>query len=135
MPGLRLAPLLSALLAAAASAVAFAVVRTEGRVLQWSMAPLGLAVFGWAASFLWGCRHIAYVSATLHANAGLLTVQSGNHPQVGHHPQLMQVAVDGIREAAENNSNKAGTAGRRQFRSFILGCGMFLVWRILEMAS
>jgi hypothetical protein len=121
------------LLAAATSAVAFVATRTEGRILGWGMAPLGLAVIGWAASFLFGCRHLAYVSATLYANAGLLKVQSGEDRRVGGHPEAIAMAADGIRSAAERNSDRAGELALWQFRCFLGGCALFLVWRVIEM--
>ena len=40
------------MLAAAASAVAFAVTRTDGLLLSWSMVPLGLAVTGQVPAFI-----------------------------------------------------------------------------------
>lgn len=76
------------LLAAAGAAIGFALSQTHDSVLSRSQLPLGAAVLCWGLSFFFGCRHLAYVSSTLYANAELLKVEGGQHPEVGRHPQL-----------------------------------------------
>ena len=93
------------LLVVAASAIALVVQRTTGRLLNWNMIPLGLAVAFWAGSFFAGCRNRAYFSSTLYANAALLQVQDATHPDVPRHPDAVVAAAQGIREAADHNSS------------------------------
>lgn len=121
------------LLAVAASAIAFAVQRTTGRPLTWSMIPLGLAVACWAVSFFAGCRNRAYFSSTLYANAALLQIQDGTHPDVARHPDAVAAAAEGVREAAEHNSSMANFWGHLQFRLLVVGATCFLVWHVIEM--
>jgi hypothetical protein len=103
------------LLAAVGAAIALVVNQTQGAKLAWSQLLLACAVALWALSFFFGCRHLSYVESTLFANAALLKVEAGEHPQVGRHPELMAVASEGIREAIESNSNWAGRFARWQF--------------------
>ena len=70
-----------------------------------AQAPLGLAVVGWGLSFFFGCRHLAYVSSGLYANAKLLKIERGAHLEVGQHPQIVAAASEGIRSAVEFNSD------------------------------
>ena len=121
------------LLAIAASAIALVVQRTTGRPLTWSMIPLGLAVACWAGSFFAGCRNRAYFSSTLYANAALLQVQDGTHPNVPGHSDAVIAAAQGVREAAEHNSSMANFWGHLQFRLLVLGAICFLVWHVIEM--
>jgi len=121
------------LLAVAAAAIALVVQRTTSRPLTWSMIPLGLAVACWAGSFFAGCRNRVYFSSTLHANAALLQVQNGSHPDVSGHPDEVIDAAQGVREAAEYNSSMANFWGHLQFRLLVLGATCFLVWHVIEM--
>ena len=121
------------LLAVAASAIALVVQRTTGSPLNWNMIPLGLAVACWAGSFFAGCRNRAYFSSTLYANAALLQVQDGTHPDVPSHPDAVVAAAQGIREAADHNSSMTNFWGHLQFRLLVLGATCFLVWHVVEM--
>jgi hypothetical protein len=121
------------LLAAAGAAIALAVNQTQGAQLAWSQLTLAAGVLLWAMSFFFGCRHLAYVCSTLYANAELLRVESGIHPGVGQHPQLMSAAREGIRQAIESNSKRASRFARWQFACLILGAIGYLAWHVLEM--
>lgn len=121
------------LLAAAGAAIGFAVNQTHDSVLSRSQLPLGAAVLCWGLSFFFGCRHLAYVGSTLYANAELLKVESGQHPEVGRHPQLMAAASEGIRSAIEDNSNRANRLGHMQFRFLVVGAVLYIGWHVLEM--
>ena len=121
------------LLAAVGAAIALAVNQTQGGKLAWSQLPLACAVALWALSFYFGCRHLAYVESTLFANAALLKVEGGEHPQVGNHSELMAIASEGIREAIESNSNRASRFARWQFNCLLLGAISYLGWHVFEM--
>jgi hypothetical protein len=121
------------LLAAAASAIALAVNRTAGTALAVSQIPLGAAVACWALSFYFGCRHVSYVAATLRANVALSMIQSGVHPEVPAHPQYIQAAAEGTREAGEGNAEGAGRNARRQFQMLVAGAVFYLAWHVLGM--
>lgn len=121
------------LLAAAASAIALVVQRTTGETLNWKMLPLGLAVICWGWSFFSGCRNRAYFCSTLYANAALLKIQNGTHPEVPNDPDYIEAAYSGVRSAAENNSTKANFWGNMQFRALIAGAMFFLAWHVMGM--
>lgn len=121
------------LLAAAGADIGFALTQTQNIGLSCSQTPLGIAVFLWGLSFYFGCRHLAYVSSTLYANAALLKIESGQHPEVGYHPQYMQAASEGVRQAIESNSETANQLGHWQFRTLIAGAVFYVLWHILEM--
>ncbi len=121
------------LLAATGAAIALAVNQTRDAALAWHQTPLAFAVLCWALSFLFGCRHIAYVNSTLHANAEYLRVVSGQHPEfAGVHPQLVAAARDGIRSAMEHNADCANCNSHRQFRFLVTGAVFYVIWHVLE---
>jgi hypothetical protein len=122
------------LLAAAASGIALAVQRTGGEPLRWSMIPLGLSVACWGASFFAGCRNRQYYASTIHANAALIQVRKGNHPEVGLNPNNIATAVPYITKAMEDNSRVATRWAHIQFYSLIAGAVLFVAWHILTMA-
>jgi hypothetical protein len=121
------------LLAAAGAAIALAVNQTQGLAMAWSQVPLAAGVLSWGLSFFFGCRHLAYVSSILYANAELLRVESGQHPHVGDHPQLMGAASEGIRQAIQSNSERANRLGHLQFRFLVAGGALYILWHVLEM--
>lgn len=118
------------LLAVAASAIALGVNRTTGLSLAITQIPLGAAVLLWSLSFLFGCRHLGYVTATLKTNAELLTIQGGEHPQFPPHPDIVQVA----RSTADENAEGASRNAKRQFGFLVGGAICYVAWHVLEMA-
>lgn len=85
------------------------------------------------SSFFCGCRHLEYVNSTLYANAALLTIESGQHPEFGNHPQSIQAASEGVRQAIEQNAESANRLGHWQFRFLIAGAVFYVTWHVLEM--
>ena len=121
------------LLAAVGAAIALAINQTQGAKIAWSQLPLAIAIILWSLSFFFGCRHLAYVESTLFANASLLEVKSGQHPEVDTHPQMMAAASEGIREAIKSNSKWAVRFARWQFNCLLLGAISYLGWHVFEM--
>lgn len=122
------------LLAATAAAIGFALNQTQAATLTWFHLPVGVAVLLWGGSFFCGCRHLAYVNSILYANAEMLRIEAGQHPQVGNHPDYMQAASSGIRQAMERNSNSANQLGHWQFRLLIAGAIFYIAWHVLQMS-
>jgi hypothetical protein len=115
-------------LAAAASAIAFAVQKTDSLEVSWSMLPLGLAVLAWGMSFYFGCKNLNWVQAATFANYNLLCLKQGVHPQQPGHPQALQAALEGVTSALEANAERASFYGAWQFRLLIVGAALFLCW-------
>jgi hypothetical protein len=121
------------LLAAAGAAIGLAVNQTQTARLTWSQMPLGAAALSWGLSFFFGCRHLAYVASSLYSNVELLRVESGQHPELGQHPQVIAAASQGIWQAIETNSNRANRLGQWQFRLLIAGAILYVAWHVVEM--
>jgi hypothetical protein len=121
------------LLAAAWAAIGFAINQTTGKALAWPQIPLAGAALCWGLSFFLGVRHLAYGSSILYANMELLRVQSGQHPEVGTHPEMIAAASEGIRRAVESNNKRANHLGHLQLTFLILGAVLYVGWHVFEM--
>ncbi|MFI5394058.1 MAG: hypothetical protein ACHQ9S_00870 [Candidatus Binatia bacterium] len=120
------------ILAAAASAIGFALNQTNGRSLSWSLAPLGIATASWLLSFYWGCRYLQSVGSILLGNLELLRVQAGEHPKAAT-PHEIAIASRVINERLAEKSEQASTLAKRQFAALIAGGVFYIVWHVLEM--
>lgn len=123
------------LMSVAGAAIAFAVHRTSGMVLDWFMIILAIAVTLWAISFIAGCQRRNYIGSNLFANMDLLRVQNGEHPEVGMHPQKIAAASEGIISAMKHNSDRASFWANVQLYSLIIGAIIFIIWHAIEMAN
>lgn len=121
------------LLAIAASGIAYAVHTTSSAKLSWEVAPLGVAVLLWGASFFSGCRYVDSRSMSLFVNATLLKMQSGTHEMTGMHPDKIAIGVDVAREHLELNNGKQKFWCSWQFRFLVLGAIAFVAWRVFSM--
>jgi hypothetical protein len=121
------------LLAADASAIAYALNRAEGRLLTVFLVPWGLSLLFWGASFFFGCMHILYLTSNLYANINLIEVQKGEHPDAGQNPQLINAATKGIQSAMEYNDDKATLFGKLNFSLFLSGVVTYIIWQVLVM--
>jgi len=118
------------LLAAAASALAFAVQKTAGLTINWWLLPAAVAALFWGVSFFFGCKNLIWVQTAIYANYNLLSLKRGVHPEQPPHPQL---AISGVEKALDSNAKKAQFYAKWQFRCLVLGGVFFLAWHVLEM--
>lgn len=121
------------LLAAAGTAIGWALTRTENRALSSSMTALGIAVVCWGGSFWCGCRKLVYVDSFLYSNLELLAIESGTHPEVGADHRMVAAASEGARRGLARNSATGAGLSRWQFRLFVLGGVAYIAWHVIEM--
>ena len=82
------------MLAASASAIAYALNRAQDRSLSFIHIPWGVALFLWGISFYFNYMHLEYVNSTLFANVEFVRIQKETHPEVGTNPQVIEAATD-----------------------------------------
>lgn len=121
------------LLAAAGAAIALAVNQTHDAKLTWSQSSLAFAVWFWALSFYFGCRHLICVESALFNNVDLLMVESGKHPDLEPDPQLLVLVAENIRKRFQTLSEQAKRFARLQFGCLVLGALSYIGWHVLEM--
>jgi hypothetical protein len=121
------------LIVIAGSCIALSVQRTTGTHPTWPMLFLAAAVLCWAVSIVAGLRNRHHVQAALKVNADLLRVESGEDPDVGKDPKLIQGASKIIAAKWQDYSARAGFLAHLQFLLLLVGAALFLVWHVVEM--
>jgi len=123
------------LMAVAASAIGLCVSRTTGRHLEWTMLPLGAAVFAWGLSFFFGCLNRQRYTSTLMANHHLLQVMK--NPVQTHDPEH-DAKITSFRDSFETlktNARWSNIWATAQFWLLVVGAVLFLLWHVLEMKA
>lgn len=121
------------LLAVTASAIAFAVQKTDSSIFTFSLAPIGIAVISWCASFYCGCKNLVWVQTAVMANYNLLQLNMGVHPDQPNSPEYLEAAKEGVRIAIDKNIIEAQNYAISQYRLLITGAVFFLIWHLVEM--
>lgn len=121
------------LIALSVTAIGFSVYKTTGQELKWIQLPLAFSVASWGLSVLCGLKFLKYVISTLYANNAYFDILQGKHPKVGNHPQKIEAATSGIKQAMQTNSNRASSYSKWQGRLFYVGIILFIVWHVFEM--
>lgn len=121
------------LLAVTASAVAFAIQKTDVSLITISLLPLGCAVLCWGGSFYFGVNKLKSVQAALTVNERLLKLEMEIHPDQPDDPQEKQKAIDLTMSALKLNIDDAQFYSDWQFRLLITGAVLFICWHIVEM--
>ncbi len=122
------------LLAVAASAIAFSVGKTSGRIISWSMLPLGVAVILWAVSFYCGCKIINFIQLLFQSNYYVLQLKMGVHSNQLKDKLTLDAEINKVESTIKSNIMKAAFFNDWQFRLLILGAVCFVAWHIFEMA-
>ena len=116
------------LLAAAGSAIALAVNRTEQRTMEFTMLPLGVAVLLWGLSFFCGFRQLVNEAHSMYANIEMMRIaRSGLTKE-----QIVEL-LEEFKQVDTQKRKRADIFGKFQFQFLILGALMYIVWHILEM--
>jgi len=121
------------LMAVAASAVAFAIQKTNGLPLAWSHAPLGLSVIAFGVSFWCGAKTQMWVMAATRANYDMLQLERGLHEEQPLPGAYTDAATEATHQAMEHNTDKALTCEKWLHRTFITGGLAFVAWQVLQM--
>lgn len=114
-------------LAASGSAIAFALLRTEGQIPRVWMLPVCLALVCWGISFYLGCEHLLSRSKVLIANWRVLDMQAGA-PDAKN--ELQVEAATRLQQAAERDNANSRRFGRWQYYLFLLGAIFYVLGHI-----
>jgi hypothetical protein len=111
-------------IAASGAAIAYALARTEGERPAWWMAPVGVAIVMWGASFFCGTRYAQNRALVMNLDFELALYAENPPPNI-----TVEKA-----EADVNALLKAGSSfGRWQLRWMFAGCVAYVVghvWRL-----
>lgn len=123
------------LIALSVSAIAFSVQKTINEPLLLRQIPLGLAVLFWAGSIYTGLTLLKRGLDILYTNNAYFEALKGNLPETKGKPELNIIAANTLLEIMEQKVENASKYFKWQFRLFLGGIGLFVVWHIIEMAS
>lgn len=118
------------LLAVSASAIAFAIQKTEGRAPALDLCVVGAAALCWGLSFYFGCKNLVWVQTALYTNFSLLQLQNGTHPKQPDSVDELFIAIEATRSATNSHVEKVRGYAIWQFRFLILGALLFIAWHV-----
>ena len=107
--------------------------QTQTAALDWRHGTLAAAVVCWAASFFCGCKYLDYIATGLYANAELLRVQTGQHPDTGQDSAAIASRSRALRDALESTGARSVWYANWQFRLLTIGAVFYIAWHIGEM--
>lgn len=122
------------LLAAAASAIGFAMTQSKVEPLEWIHIPLGLSVILWALSFISGLRFIEYSTSFTFQNQNYLAFKR----EIKSYSQIEAVKLLNefkahMSKTSEKQLQKMKFYGSTQSISLLLGALSYIVWHIIRM--
>jgi len=121
------------ILAAAASAIAYALNRAQDRSLTPILIPWGIALLLWGLSFYFGCRHLNKVDTIFYQNIEGLKIEAGRNPKIGNNPAVVAVAIEEFVKVTARESEIAHILARLQFWFFVAGALAYITWQVIEM--
>jgi hypothetical protein len=123
------------ILAASASAIAFALVRTEGQAMACWMAPVGVAIALWGLSFWAGAEHVLARHEIFFLNLQLLKVEEGTDPVASRDQTKQKIIAEFITEEANRRNKAARMLGRAQYLLFLGGAVAYVCGHIMRLIS
>jgi len=122
------------LLAAAASAIAFAMTQSKVEPLEWIHIPLGLSILLWALSFISGLRFIEYSTSFIFQNQNYLAFKRElkSYSRV-EAVKLLNEFKTRMSETNEKQLQKMKFYSSTQSISLLLGALSYIVWHIFRM--
>lgn len=122
------------LLAAAASAIGFAMTQSKVEPLEWIHIPLGLSIVFWALSFISGLRFIEYSISFTFQNQNYLAFKR----EIKSYSEIEAVKLlnefkTQLSKTTEKQQNKMKFYSSTQSISLLLGALSYIVWHIVRM--
>lgn len=122
------------LLAAAASAIGFAMTQSKVEPLEWIHIPLGLSIVFWALSFISGLRFIEYSISFTFQNQNYLAFKR----EIKSYSEIEAVMLlnefkTQLSKTTEKQQNKMKFYSSTQSISLLLGALSYIVWHIVRM--
>lgn len=121
------------IIALCVSAIGFSIHITLNRKLSLSLIPIGLSVFSWSISIIYGFKFVEIMLSLLRVNNNYIEVINGNNPISGTDIQKIKIGVDVLMKEMDKGGSIANKYRKRQYRFFFLGMIFFIVWHILEL--
>lgn len=120
------------------AAIGFTVAYTKDlNILSFTQIPLFMAVLSWCFSIICGTEFIKYKQSTLHDQNDIFNMQNGNRDKITKLEKSKGLTDAEITKLIINNielkGEKMSKYGSYTKILLILGCGLFICWRLIEM--
>ena len=69
----------------------------------------------------------------LYANFSLFNIRDGKDPMVGSNPEMIEIGIDAVKDAIEENQKASGGYSKWQEYLLVIGAISFLLWHTLEL--
>lgn len=124
------------LLAAAASAIGFAMTQSKVEPLEWMHLPLGISVFLWSLSFFAGLRFVEYSSSVTFQNQNYLAFKRElkSLPET-RAAELFVEFKSRLDKTVEKQIGKMKLYGNMQSICLLVGALLYILWHILRMGA
>jgi hypothetical protein len=123
------------MLALSASAIGYAIPKTESHELDWSMAPLGVSLLCWIYSFYCGCKFLEKSMSVIYTNFYMYDVDAGRVKEIPNSP-IEKNAVLNILKSRIDEINKKGSKFYKRQAWFILyGVVAYVTWAVLNLVA
>jgi len=119
------------LLTASGAAIGYSIEKAYDEPLNGQLFFFFIAILFWSLSFFYGCKTLKKIQALLSANHTLISLAVGNHENQPTTAEEFEAANKGTKNALYINNQEAAKCDRYQFRLFVTGGGVFMIWRIL----
>lgn len=124
------------LLAAAASAIGFAMTQSKVEPLAWIHLPLGLSVLLWAVSFFAGLRFVEYSTSVTFQNQNYMAfkreLKSFHEDRAA---ELLAEFKSKLNKTLERQVGKMKLYGNMQSLCLLCGALLYILWHVLRMGS
>ena len=123
------------LIALSVSSIAFSIQKTINEPLILRQIPLGLAVLSWAFSIYSGLTFLQKGLDILYTNNAYFEALKGNLAETKGNPAMNTIAANELMKILKDKIKCGSKYYIWQFRSFLTGIVLFIVWHLFEMAS
>jgi hypothetical protein len=124
------------LLAAAASAIGYAITQLEVEPLTCYHIPLGLSILLWSTSFFSGIQFIENLTGTLFKNHNFLAFKREiKFLPTEESAELLKKFQETYNATIENHQRKMSCYGNLQSKCLLLGAFFYISWHVLKMLS
>ncbi|WP_336515843.1 hypothetical protein [Pollutibacter soli] len=89
------------------AAIAFTIVRTEKMAIGVIQIPLAITVVSWSISIVLGLRYLAFQMSTLHTNAGIIKIRTGEGPDTGRDSVKIKIGLNTMTKMFEKQGDQA----------------------------
>lgn len=115
------------------ASIAYSINLTNNLKINLNQIPLGCALISWGFSVYYGLKGIEKSLTFLGLNIDLIEIGKGANEIANSNEERIKIIIELTEERLKKLSKLRIKMGNMQFKLFIIGVVLFLIWRILTM--